>query len=273
MCAGGGVRSRRMAARDRAAAKASSWAVNTPARKRHVGVADSCERAALDSRNRAPARRARKEARAMPVAVRFIITLHHRSNLAYDGAHEGNRGPRPRGAARCRHRAGSVARTAAHHVAGPQTYTGCRAVDGDTLAWQQGRVRLRGVDTPERGQSGYRPAQQELQRRMGAAGSPSRPHHRGSLWPGRGRCSGARWTEYRPVNGSGRLVKASAALDAEVWASLRAGLSCSNWRPERLPTTQSSPSAEVARSAMSPVRHGAPGRHQRPYRGAGSPDG
>jgi endonuclease YncB( thermonuclease family) len=43
-----------------------------------------------------------------------------------------------------------------------QRFTDCRAVDGDTLACRQGRVRLRGVDTPERGESGYRAAQQEL---------------------------------------------------------------------------------------------------------------
>jgi hypothetical protein len=53
-----------------------------------------------------------------------------------------------------------------------QRFTDCRAVDGDTLACRQGRVRLRGVDTPERGESGYRAAQQELRRlnRPGFAG-------------------------------------------------------------------------------------------------------
>ncbi len=61
---------------------------------------------------------------------------------------------------------------------GPQTYTGCRAVDGDTLACREGRVRLRGVDTPERGESGYRAAQQELGRRMGGSTVTVAPHHR-----------------------------------------------------------------------------------------------
>jgi endonuclease YncB( thermonuclease family) len=60
----------------------------------------------------------------------------------------------------------------------PRTYTGCRAVDGDTLACQQGRVRLRGVDAPERGQRGYREAQRELQRRMGGNSVVVTPHHR-----------------------------------------------------------------------------------------------
>jgi endonuclease YncB( thermonuclease family) len=60
----------------------------------------------------------------------------------------------------------------------PQTYTGCRAVDGDTLACREGRVRLRGVDTPERGQNGYRAAQGELGRRMGGSTVTVMPHHR-----------------------------------------------------------------------------------------------
>jgi endonuclease YncB( thermonuclease family) len=62
--------------------------------------------------------------------------------------------------------------------AGPQRYTDCRAVDGDTLACRQGRVRLRGVDTPERGESGYRAAQQELRRRIPGGTVTVVPHHR-----------------------------------------------------------------------------------------------
>ena len=62
--------------------------------------------------------------------------------------------------------------------AGPQRYTDCRAVDGDTLACRQGRVRLRGVDTPERGEGGYRAAQQELRRRIPGGTVTVVPHHR-----------------------------------------------------------------------------------------------
>lgn len=62
--------------------------------------------------------------------------------------------------------------------AAPQRYTGCRPVDGDTLACQQGRVRLRGVDTPERGESGYRTAQRALDRRTPGGTVTVVPHHR-----------------------------------------------------------------------------------------------
>jgi endonuclease YncB( thermonuclease family) len=61
---------------------------------------------------------------------------------------------------------------------GQQRFTDCRAVDGDTLACRQGRVRLRGVDTPERGESGYRTAQQELRRRTPGGTVTVVPHHR-----------------------------------------------------------------------------------------------
>ena len=61
---------------------------------------------------------------------------------------------------------------------GQQRYTDCRAVDGDTLACRQGRVRLRGVDTPERGESGYHAAQQELRRRTPGGTVTVVPHHR-----------------------------------------------------------------------------------------------
>jgi len=59
-----------------------------------------------------------------------------------------------------------------------QRYTDCRAVDGDTLACRQGRVRLRGVDTPERGEGGYRAAQQELRRRIPGGTVTVVPRHR-----------------------------------------------------------------------------------------------
>jgi endonuclease YncB( thermonuclease family) len=62
--------------------------------------------------------------------------------------------------------------------AAPSHYSGCQAVDGDTLACTQGRVRLRGVDAPERGESGYRAAQRELQRRTSGGRVTVVPHHR-----------------------------------------------------------------------------------------------
>ncbi|MGG5890051.1 thermonuclease family protein [Falsiroseomonas sp. HC035] len=62
--------------------------------------------------------------------------------------------------------------------AAPQRYTGCRPVDGDTLACRQGRIRLRGVDTPERGERGYRAAQRELGRRTRGGTVTVVPHHR-----------------------------------------------------------------------------------------------
>jgi endonuclease YncB( thermonuclease family) len=53
-----------------------------------------------------------------------------------------------------------------------------RAVDGDTLACADGtRVRLRGVDTPERGEPGWRAARDELQRRVTAGMVVVIPHH------------------------------------------------------------------------------------------------
>jgi hypothetical protein len=57
-----------------------------------------------------------------------------------------------------------------------QQYTGCRPVDGDTLACAQGRLSLRGVDT-ERDESGYRAAQRELQRRTQGGSVTVVPHH------------------------------------------------------------------------------------------------
>jgi endonuclease YncB( thermonuclease family) len=55
-----------------------------------------------------------------------------------------------------------------------------RAVDGDTLACADGtRVRLRGVDTPERGEPGWIAAREELQRRVAAGRVVVIPHHHG----------------------------------------------------------------------------------------------
>jgi endonuclease YncB( thermonuclease family) len=53
-----------------------------------------------------------------------------------------------------------------------------RAVDGDTHACADGtRVRLRGVDTAERGEPGWRAARDELQRRVAAGRAVVIPHH------------------------------------------------------------------------------------------------
>ena len=51
-------------------------------------------------------------------------------------------------------------------------------MDGDTLACRQGRKRLLGVDTPERGESGYRAALQESRRRIPGGTVTVGPHHR-----------------------------------------------------------------------------------------------
>lgn len=54
-----------------------------------------------------------------------------------------------------------------------------RALDGDTLQCRGGtRVRLRGVDTPERGEPRYREATRELQRRLRGCQVKVVPHHR-----------------------------------------------------------------------------------------------
>ncbi len=60
----------------------------------------------------------------------------------------------------------------------PTQLRGCRAVDGDTLNCNGTRVRLRGVDTPEYGQSGYRRAGEELARRTRGQPVTVIPHHR-----------------------------------------------------------------------------------------------
>jgi endonuclease YncB( thermonuclease family) len=54
-----------------------------------------------------------------------------------------------------------------------------RAVDGDTLACSDGtRVRLRGVDTAERGEPGWAAAREELRRRVSPGLVIVVPHHR-----------------------------------------------------------------------------------------------
>jgi len=60
----------------------------------------------------------------------------------------------------------------------PQRLQGCRAVDGDTLNCNGTRVRVRGVDSPERGESGYRGATRELRRRTQGRSVTVVPHHR-----------------------------------------------------------------------------------------------
>lgn len=40
--------------------------------------------------------------------------------------------------------------------------TGCRVIDGDTLRCGRERIRVQGVDTPEKGQPGYDAAKQRL---------------------------------------------------------------------------------------------------------------
>ncbi len=54
-----------------------------------------------------------------------------------------------------------------------------RVIDGDTLQCAGGpRVRLRGVDTAERGERGYREARDELARRVLGCTVTLIPHHR-----------------------------------------------------------------------------------------------
>lgn len=40
--------------------------------------------------------------------------------------------------------------------------TGCRVIDGDTLRCGRERIRVQGVDTPEKGQPGYEAAKERL---------------------------------------------------------------------------------------------------------------
>jgi endonuclease YncB( thermonuclease family) len=73
-----------------------------------------------------------------------------------------------------------------------------RAIDGDTLAcWGGPRVRLRGVDTPERHEPGWGAARDELQRRVTPGPVTVVPHHRN-----RGRVVGDVWVGGRNVGRS-----------------------------------------------------------------------
>ena len=62
----------------------------------------------------------------------------------------------------------------------PAAIRACRAVDGDTLHCAGTRVRLRGVDTPEREEPNYREATRALQAMVDACrtGLTLIPHHR-----------------------------------------------------------------------------------------------
>jgi endonuclease YncB( thermonuclease family) len=82
-------------------------------------------------------------------------------------------------------------------------------VDGDTHACADGtRVRLRGVDTAERGELGWAAARQELQRRVAAGRVVVIPHHMS-----RGRIGGRIVGD---VLAGGRNV--GRAMDAAGWA-------------------------------------------------------
>jgi endonuclease YncB( thermonuclease family) len=62
--------------------------------------------------------------------------------------------------------------------ASPQVCHVARVVDGDTLECSGGvRVRVRGVDTPERGEPGFREAAAELRRRVLGETVVIIPHH------------------------------------------------------------------------------------------------
>lgn len=61
----------------------------------------------------------------------------------------------------------------------PSSCTVGRVIDGDTVQCTDGRrIRLRGVDTPERGEAGYRTATRELRRRVEGRTVTVVPHHR-----------------------------------------------------------------------------------------------
>lgn len=81
--------------------------------------------------------------------------------------------PRPGADAPWREPAATLAPT-------PTPLQGCRAVDGDTLHCGAIRVRLRGVDTPERNEPRYREAGRALQAMVDQcrAGLTLLPHHR-----------------------------------------------------------------------------------------------
>ena len=61
-------------------------------------------------------------------------------------------------AAQARKTAAAKKAAAAPEAAAPQTWGVTKVVDGDTVVTSEGRVRLLGMDTPERGQCGFGPA-------------------------------------------------------------------------------------------------------------------
>ena len=63
-----------------------------------------------------------------------------------------------------------AASAAACPVGGRVTFPSCYAVDGDTLRCGDERVRLKFIDTPERGQAGFREAKDRM--RAMVAGVP-----------------------------------------------------------------------------------------------------
>ena len=57
----------------------------------------------------------------------------------------------------------AVLLAALYFFEGPATAeTGCRVIDGDTLRCGRERIRVQGVDTPEKGQPGYDAAKERL---------------------------------------------------------------------------------------------------------------
>ena len=61
----------------------------------------------------------------------------------------------------------------------PLSCTVARVIDGDTVQCADGRrIRLRGVDTPERGEQNYREATRALRQRIEGRTVTVVPHHR-----------------------------------------------------------------------------------------------
>lgn len=60
----------------------------------------------------------------------------------------------------------------------PSSCTVARVIDGDTFQCTDGRrIRVRGVDAPERGEHGHREATRELRRRVEGRTVTVTPHH------------------------------------------------------------------------------------------------
>jgi len=60
----------------------------------------------------------------------------------------------------------------------PSSCTVARVIDGDTLQCTDGRrIRLRGIDAPERGERGHRAATEALRRRVEGRSVTVTPHH------------------------------------------------------------------------------------------------